>query len=253
MHELAEILEDYLLARDLAPDSDAFYRRTVAVYSNWNGHQPFSANSVSQFLRDKQAEGRSSHYRKSLRNGLCALLGHAKIAGKVRTVKLDRLEPEVWSPAEVSRLIAAAPDEWWKTIIAFCYYTGLQQCDCVNRFRRSWIAADGMVKTTRKKTGKLVVAMIPKRLADELRNGADPIWPWPQSKEWFRRSFKEIAKQAGLKGTFKKLRKSSGTASELLHPGRGHEHLANSRTIFERHYLSPTAWQISPLSPPELP
>lgn len=45
-----------------------------------------------------------------------------------------------------------------------------------------------------------------------------------------------VVAAAGLVGTFKTLRKTSGTQAEIL-TGRGHEHLANTRGIFEKHYL----------------
>lgn len=40
-----------------------------------------------------------------------------------------------------------------------------------------------------------------------------------------------------MEGSIGKLRHSSGTAAEIIHPGHGHEHLGNTRDVFERHYL----------------
>jgi hypothetical protein len=112
---------------------------------------------------------------------------------------------------------------------------------------------DGTLEIARSKTGRLAFVAVPREVLDSVRPYRDGrCWPLLTSREWFRRTFAKIVKRAGLFGTFPKLRKSSGTYAELLNPGRGHEHLANSRKIFETHYLSRRHIPKSPLSPPPL-
>ena len=64
--------------------------------------------------------------------------------------------------------------------------------------------------------------------------------------------FSRIVAKAGLDGSFKKLRKSSGTRAEQLEPGRGHIHLGNSRKVFEQHYLGNDPAKIQPIRLPSL-
>ena len=188
---------------------------------------------------------------------------------KVRTVKLEPLDPETWVESEVAMIIAAVPlairpksntidaepRRWfWKKIIPTAYYTGLERIDLCNRFDNSVIDNTGLVVTRRHKTKKQVIAQLPFALAFELRNKpSGPLFRYQPCKEFFRREFKKIVLAAGLTGTFKKLRKTSGTESEIEHPGHGHELLANSRAIFEKHYLGKRALRIQPRSPRELP
>lgn len=238
------VVDNYILLHDLAHETAAWYRRIASVYSNWDKSAEFTADGVSRLLHDKQQEGRSSHYRKSLRNGYRALLNFAGDRAPIRAVRLDPIEPEAWSESEVARLIAAVPGvidgerlRWlYSRTIAVAFYTGLSQVDLF-RLTADCIDARGILRTRRQKTGTRVVAWLPKDLADELRACTPgPIFPLGMTKEWFRVRFNAIVKAAGLSGSFKKLRSTSGTVAEDRNPGRGHIHLANSRTIFERHY-----------------
>lgn len=236
---LSDALEDYLLTHDLADGSEDYYRRTVGVFTSWNGRniskEEFTTDTVNRFIRDKQQAGRSSHYCRSLRNGLRALLRHIHgDCGKLRPVRCKELLSDTWTPEEVGRLADAANDLRMRRTIWGAYYTGLSQCD-LWRLERQHVTAGGVIHFARQKTGKRVVVAIPLDLLAELPTEGR-LFPLDFSEEWFRRLFANIVKKAGLCGTFKKLRRSSGTAIEMLHPGRGHVHLGNTREIFEKHY-----------------
>lgn len=261
MSTVDSVLESYLLQSDLAQTSIEYYRKSVQVFCRWSvaANAPeFTAATVSRFLLDKQAEGRSSHYRASLRNALRALLRFAGCQEKLRQVKLASLSPEAWTPEEVAKLIAACepmPEGsrlYWQTLIQAAWYTGLSQAD-LHRVKIDDFAADGTLEIARSKTGKLAFVAVPREILVAVRPYLDGrCWPLLTSREWFRRTFAKIVKRAGLFGTFPKLRKSSGTFAELLHPGRGHEHLANSRKIFESNYLARRHIAKSPMGPPPL-
>lgn len=257
---LTEFLEVYTLSRELKPSTEKYYRRTVGVLAQWLGRQPtkedLSIDLVNRFLAEKQREGRSAYYRKSLRNGLRSLLQAAGVEiprGRLRTVKLNMLAPEAWSPAEVSRLVEAcdslpeAEQRYFRTMILAAYYTGASQID-LHAMTHDNIASDGTVEYVRSKTGKLVVTAMPRDLVPRLPDG-DPIWPLKTSGEYFRRQFQKIVKAAGLRGTFKKLRKSCGTSVDKRFPGRGHEHLGNSRKVFDLHYRDRRAFAVQPMLP----
>jgi len=121
---------------------------------------------------------------------------------------------------------------YWRTLISIGYYTGLNRCDLA-RVRRSDIQPSGVIYFSRSKTGKRVCVQIPPDLIAEIdawHTGNEPIWKPYRSDEAERVQFNRIVAHANLTGSFKKLRKSSGTQVELLHPGRGHEQLGKART-----------------------
>lgn len=285
----ATLVDSYCLKNDLKASTEEYYRRIASVYNRWwqeklaseegsrsqaksqsqsptdtysPAGQTFTPDTLSQFLSDQQRLGKSSHYRKSLRGGLRALLRHAdeRFADcRVRPVRTDMIEPEAWTAEEVGQLVAAveqvfhgkptspADCHYWRTIILVAYYTGASQIDihhlCVRNFRK-----DGLVRYTRSKTGKQVVTAVPVSFLADLPTG-NPLWPLKTSVETFRIDFARIVKKAGLVGTFKKLRKSSGTSVDDLHPGRGHEHLGNTRRVFEMHYRAASLIDAKPILP----
>lgn len=242
--QLADVLDAYLLTRELRPSSERWYREVVTLFAKWAGTtaaESLSAASVSSFLARQQSAGKSADYRKSLRNGLVALLRFRGDSGKVRPVKLTTLHHSVWTKDEISALLQAvnvvicgeSGRTYWSTLIEAAYWSGLSQCDLHN-LQRQQVESDGTVRGERSKTGKPFLTYIPPHLVSHVASGA--VWPLQTSCEYFRRQFRQIVRKAGLRGTFKTLRKSSGTSVERLYPGQGHRHLANSRAIFERHY-----------------
>lgn len=247
------LLDEYLLLRDLKPQTEAFYRRAVSVFESWAQGRNMTPASVSEFLRDKQRAGASPYYLRSLRSGLRALINHAGYTEKIRGVKLPPLENATWNPSDVPLIIAAVPValsrriDYWQTIIPAAWYTGLSQCD-LWRVDRTHLDAKGVLRIRRSKTGRLVVCRPPSLVLDVLRDAKSPPWRLQTSAEYFRREFASIVRAAGLVGTFKTLRKSAGTDAERLHPGRGHELLGNSRRIFEWHYLD-SRLEVDPIGP----
>lgn len=254
---LSNLVCDYILAHDLRESSADQIHRIAGVFRSFCGGdipvESFTGELISKFLLAKQEAGRSSHYRKSLRNCLIALLRFAGKTDRVRAVKLDELEPQSWTPAEVERLIESAGRMYrtsrrlhWQRLIAVAYYSGLTQCDLC-RIRRQDIDERGILRFRRSKTGKRVTVAIPLELLDGLP-ASGVLFPM-LSTEAFRATFARIVKAAGLVGTFKKLRKTTGTEVEKLHPGRGHEVLANTRKVFEAHYWDRRDAAENPIGP----
>lgn len=258
-------LESYTLYHDLAPETAAWYRRAVSVYCRWEGGdiplQAFTGKRISEFLLAKETEGRSPYYVKSLRGGLVALL--REIRGeqpveRVRSVRTPPLDPHGLTPQEVERLLLACQEipkggRWrYVLMILLGYYTGLDAAD-IWRLERRHIAADGSIFFRRGKTGKPVFVRIPqdvRRLIDENCPSKGPMVRMGVSKEWFRKVIAGLFERARLCGTFKTLRKSSGSNVERLRPGTGHKHLGNTRAIFEKHYESQRITRGKPTMPP---
>ena len=237
---LDALIDRYCLTHDLATETEQQYRRIAGVFSTWATGRPLTADNLSEFLREKQRLGRSCWYVRSLRSHLLAVLRFSGDAGAVRPVRCGQLPADEWGPAEVQRLVTACEclpasrRQHWRTLIQAAWWTGLSGVD-LHRIDRGDVADDGTLQMSRHKTGSEVQVWIPLDLVAHVASGL--VWPRPWSAEWDRRTFQKIAAAAGLAGTMKKLRRSSGVSVEILHPGHGHEHLGNSRPVFERHYL----------------
>ncbi len=266
---LLQIIGNYILQHELAETSERQVRAIASVYLSWRQcddvpTESFTAESISELLAHKQREGRSSHYRRSIRNTLKALYRFAvgESAKPIRPVKLTPLEPESWLPEHVAAIIGTLDSMrfttheriYWRTLIACGYYTGMNRCDLA-RVRRSDIQQDGVIYFSRSKTGRRVCVRIPVELIAEIdawHKGTEPIWALYRSDEAERMQFARIVAHANLTGSFKKLRKSSGTQVERLYPGRGHEQLGNSREIFDQHYGDRRVLAPAPVMPPQL-
>lgn len=253
--QLDELLQRYCLIRDLRESTEDYYRRMVSVYSQWaasHGVDEFTADHVSEMLRDKQMDGRSSHYRRSLRNALLPLLRLAGDSGTVRSVRWEPLPIPTWTAEEVARLVAAAPNVYWRTIIEAGWLSGLSKGDLL-AIRREDVPESGEVHIRRSRTGKAVVVYIPPRLVDHVESG--PVWEWHGHPDVFRQQFKRIVARAGVSpGPFKQLRRSAGSNVEAQCPGRGHLYLGNTRAVFEKHYMrDESAIPVRPVDLPNTP
>lgn len=267
MRTVHNLLADYILTHELSEETTDYYRRMVSVLCVWAKRRVpldcFTVDLVNRMLLEKQQAGLKSHYRKSLRSAMRALLGHAdKLDGRLRPVRLDVLIIETWTAAEVRQIIDACAymrdpkkRRWWQTLIACGYYLGFSNGD-LWALRQDAIDATGLVIIKRLRTGVPVVRRIPEPWLAEVRamsDGQGRIWGRPMAKETFRETFARIVGKAGLQGSFKKLRKTCGTAVEMLYPGRGHMALGNSRKVFEKHYFSRKQLDQNPMTPDELP
>jgi integrase len=242
---LKKLLADYLLRHELKLSSQRQMRIIVQVFLNWAqvDDMPvseFTADRISEFLAHRQLAGRSSYYRRSL------------------PVRLETLEPDSWTPAEVGKLVAACDDlsyrdrTYWRTFLLSAFYTGLNACD-LHRLEKRHILSNGAIPFTRAKTGKRVFVAIPPDLVQEIyafAPEAGPIWPERTSQEWFRRRFARLVRIANIPpGPFKRLRKTSGTLVEFATPGQGHRHLGNEPQIFAKHYEDRKVTQAHPTMP----
>lgn len=244
---IISLLNEYLLRNELRDSTVQFYRRTVGVFCLWYGGtvplNVITADLINQFLVDKKDAGTSGHYRRSLRNGLVAILGRRIDTRDLRSVRLPALDVKTWTPEEVARLAECCSvlpfylQNYFRLAIALAYHTGLSQID-LHRLTRKHISTDGVVRIRRSKTDVAVTTFIPPDLMAKLPDVDEntPIVPEKFTGQMFRVHFGKVVRAAGLVGTFKTLRSSSGTAAELL-TGKGHEHLGNSRVIFQKHYL----------------
>lgn len=245
-----DALDHYLLFHDLRGSSADYYRRVVSAYRTQCGDE-IDSRKLSEWLGRLKDAGRSDYYRRSVRNGLGALLRFCGDKGPIRPIRLSPLENDCWTVEDVRKLIAACNgDAWWQAFIEAAWSTGLSGCDLL-RLTRDNVRGDGVVVTRRSKTGKPVCCWIrPELLATRPAKGE--LWPWEKSAEWMRRQFAEIVRRAGLRGTLKKLRRSAAASVEVLHPQQAHQFLANTRRVCEAHYLPASLFVRAPLTPASL-
>jgi hypothetical protein len=63
------------------------------------------------------------------------------------------------------------------------------------------------------------------------------VCPWPASGETFRDQVERLVHRAGVRpGTWKWIRRGSGTDVELQARGAGHRHLGNTPAVFRASY-----------------
>lgn len=174
---------------------------------------------------------------------------------RLKSWRTPELRVEVWSVDDVRRLVAACSiafvntsgfrsvwpwprEAYWRTLIAAAWSTGLSQIDLLSLHRKT--IGDGTWYQTRHKTGKGVTCCISPSVLREIdKHGITGIiWAHPATEEGWRGQFRRIVEEAGLTGTFKKLRKSAGTHAEKMVPGCGHMFLAHSRKTFESNYYA---------------
>jgi hypothetical protein len=184
------------------------------------------------------------------------------IARRIRKEKSPARVVECYLLHEVRVLVVAAEHlegaynngvarrEYWPAIIRAAWDSGLRRGD-LWRIRSSMIRKDRTAVVVQNKTGQqIVVRFHPSTVKAIQRAGGSLEWP---ICEWcFGVHFQEIVALTGLgKGTFRWLRRGSGSRIDADHPGQGHNHLGNGRTIFDRHYNARLGQNKKPL-PPEV-
>lgn len=102
------------------------------------------------------------------------------------------------------------------------------------------IAADGSVFWIQNKTGKEHSGVLEPETIAAIRKIAHPDRPTvfgrALNRRYFFRWIKRLIESAGLTGTFRWIRRSSGSLVDRDHPGWGHRHLGNTQGVFRKHY-----------------
>lgn len=273
---LLNLVDRYELANDIKPSSAAQLRWAVKGLDKHLGRSATVADLapdvLNGLLKEMRDDGRSSATIKNRRANLLTLWRSARrmklIATRprgVRRIKLVRQAPVAWTQEEVNRLLASAGTlrgrvrgtglpaaKWWCAYIRTAWDTGLRRCDLFalqpEHVREGWVTL------VQQKTGQVIhCALHPSTLAAIRDLGAtDGLLPW-RGMSAFYRHFKALMALAGLKGKPKWLRRSSGTAVELAHPGQGGRHLGHlTPGMAERHYFDQSILSKGKPMPPPL-
>ena len=184
---------------------------------------------------------------------------------RLRRPKCPQLIIECYTQAEVGRLLQAATELrgeyangvrkglYWEAIIRLGWDTGLRRGDLM-RFKKSDVRADGSLRVVQSKTRRIV----PVKIRESTRKALDAIQydqplDWTMDLTYFGRHFKRIVRASGVgKGSFKWVRRSSGTYVDMKQPGAGSKHLGHSNPqMFDKHYDGHLGDHLLP-QPPEL-
>ncbi|MEX0938543.1 MAG: hypothetical protein WDZ59_11845 [Pirellulales bacterium] len=272
----------YVLERDMSKHWRSTLERYMLRFDVWCGGvllAEISNELVSQFVSLLQMTSIHPRTIKAQRDGVMSVWRAAfegyktdKQPSRVRKVKCPRIVPKGWTIEEVKRLLdctgkafGLVPNtnmfrkDYFRAIIKAGWETALRLGD-VQEVDPTKILPDGRYLLTMHKTGRPhTVRFRPGTVAEIKRlgecEGVDARRPlqWPGSRPSFYSTFRVMATEAGLEGSFKLLRASSASYIESLHPGTGGKHLGHaSPEMFTRHYDVTHISQANLPLPPDL-
>ena len=270
----------YGLVRGVKQSTIDQYVISADLYERWAGHpvrlDELDERSVSEWLRDyaatqKPATVRSKRvailalWRGAADDGLC----EDPVGRRVRRCCVPESVVEAWTKAEVEQLLVAAAklprwhpcglrrSEWWPLAIRVAWDSGLRWADQI-AVKVASVRPDGFVSVQQNKTGKVSTFQFSESTMRALRDSLERcprslVIPWTVSGETFRDQVTSLVKKAGIrKGTWKWIRRGSGSDVELQQSGAGHQHLGNTKAVFERSYGDKTIIGRSIPTPREL-
>lgn len=219
-----------------------------------------TAEHLNSHLKVMRRADHSDTYIKQRRTNLLILMRAARRRrlnkefrpGMVMRVRVSDRVTKGWTIEEVRRLIGAcdglkgkhpgtgvARRLWWRSYLMARWDTGLDD-PTLRSIERDWIPPHRAMTVIRGKTGKRVRIAFHEATMEAIDASFPPdralCWPLWGTKESMRKEARKLISWAGIKGSLKFLRSGSGSNFEMLHPGRGHQHLGNTRAVFEKHY-----------------
>ncbi len=256
----------YSLLRDIKANTLRQYQITADLFERWAGGpirlDELDEASVSAWLRDYAATAKPRTVR-SKKTQILALwraaaddgLASEPTARRVRRVRCPDQVVDAWTRAEVEQLLrtaAALPRRhrcglsraaWFDLAIRTAWDSGLRWGDLI-ALRVDSIQPDGTT-VVQSKTGKAVTFRLSETTLEALAAtlAACPrrlVCPWPASHETFNDQVRTLVAKAQIRaGTWKWIRRGSGSDVEAQADGSGHLHLGNTRGVFEASYLAP--------------
>jgi len=233
--------------------------------------------TINDYLRWAREQNYSDDTRRNRRRMFLTLANAAADDGlvapirvsKVMRVTLPERTPLAYTVEQAKKLLLACEAfdghhsatgvrrrDFWRSYILAAWDTGLRGCD-LRRLRVDHVlgAPEARIVHVQQKTRKRVAITFRPETIKAINRTLPPdralCWPLWGRLELFRREARRLVKIAGLPGSLKCLRSGSGTAVEKVAPGRGHDHLGNTRRVFERNYLDETQIDADrPLPPP---
>lgn len=273
---LSDFARSYVAGRAISPIyAGTLIRRAIALEKFAHERavgRLLNEQNVNAFLTDL-APGVSTYTLKSYRGDLLTLWRAAADDGlcgypvlrKIRRDRLEALVVECYTEVEARALAECASEIrgglpngvpkrlYWSGVIRAGWDTGLRRGD-LWRLKRNAIRPDGSLLIAQHKTGGIAECRLrPSTLAVLDKIGTPQPLAWPHNSWTFGEHFRLIVKAANVhRGTFRWLRRASGSYVESQQMGAGHRHLGHSTpAIFNKHYDARVGAVPLPL-PPEL-
>ena len=270
------------IGRDLSKDSRRHLAEAVQAFSVYLGRptrlSDLTATNINGFLASQMLRGLSPYSVKNRRTAMMVLLRRAlrmKLIQnvdphEVRTVFCPRLSPSGYDLADAERLISFASTlrcnvrrtgvpraAYWVSAILVEWNLGIRIGD-LTRIEVKHFSKDGTLFVAESKTGKSGIRALHNstRIAIERCIATEKnrrlIWPGFSAKT-ISKAFTTIARNAGLPGTSRWLRRGSSSEVDRTNPGAAWRFLNHSTpALFEKHYRVDRISTPDPLSPPEI-
>jgi integrase len=131
----------------------------------------------------------------------------------VRKLRLGKRLPEVWTTAEVNRILIqcrAAPRDiagipaplWWESLVTVLYYTGIRIGSAMVLRTEHLNLEERYAKTYSPKTDAWQLVWLPHEAIAKLARIHDPsrdlVWPWPFERDVLWHRFRRMVEAAGL-------------------------------------------------------
>lgn len=271
---LSDLARRYTESRSMSEDYAERLKSRALALENHSGEQALALAlteaRVNAFLAS--IEHLAPRTVRSYREDLLTLWNSAADDGftpypvprRIRRVRLPDLLIDCYTTSEARALLAYArtlrgvyPNgveraAYWTAAIPLAWDAGFRRGD-VWRFQRDAVRPDRTMQLVQHKSQKIVTV----RLRESTVAALDAIGlarplVWSHDKSWFGRHFKRIVRGSGVnRGTFKWLRRASGSYVEAIQAGAGYKHLGNTPIVFSRHYDAKLGAATLPM-PPEL-
>ncbi|NQW46626.1 MAG: hypothetical protein HQ464_02540 [Planctomycetes bacterium] len=267
---LGKYAQAYSLLRDVKAGTLRQYQIVATLYERWAGGpvllEQLDETSVSEWLRDyaqtaapSTVRGKKAMllaiWRAAADDGLCD-----PPTRRIRSIRRSAPRPlvEAWTLEEVEQLVAACRGlprrhrcglprrQWWDLAVRVAWDSGLRWGDLVG-LPVARVRPDGTTTIIQAKTGRPVSFVLSAGTLEALRVSllACPrllVCPWPASQESFMAQARILVRRAGIRaGTWKWLRRASGTDVEVQRPGAGAVHLGHApgSRVFAESYGDP--------------
>lgn len=254
----------YSLLRDVKPETLRQYTIVADLFERWAGGpvplEQLDEASVSDWLRD-YAAGHAPATVRAKKVQLLALwraaaddgLAGEPSARRVRRVRVPAQVVTAWTRGEVEQLLVAAGRlprrhrcgltraAWWDLAIRVAWDSGLRWGDLV-ALRADAVRPDGACTVVQSKTGRPITFRLSAATLEALAAtlAVCPralVCPWPASHETFNAQVRRLVASAGIRpGTWRWIRRGSGSDVEAQVDGAGHRHLGNTAAVFDRSY-----------------
>lgn len=272
-------VERFLLARDVCELYADNVRARVLAFEEWAECQveltSLSPDLLNGWIMSLQKLGLSPWTVKGARANLLAVWNAAAderlcdypIPRQIRKIVPPQQITEGWSQAEVEILVVHCLNltgrlpngisraAYYSSVVRVGYDSGARRGDVLCLTQKQ-IDTGGLWTWVQSKKGVAHSVRLHASTLRSIESSYPPdrplVFEWPYSRNHWTIEFGRIVRDAGLRGSYKWLRRSAGSLVEAQLPGAGHKLLCNGSAVFDRHYSVARIANANLPQPPEL-